>query len=128
MKLPIKLAAVLILLTSTAGPVLAACERSQRVRPENAPCMKGGYKNKGNRHWFPKHEAWATNLCSDKGKMVVKLDIKDRKDRTLHVSSSKKKKWKGKGHLRGIYYCKDLSHKGWTFNFDTPDWFPIGGG
>ena len=110
MKLPIKLAAVLILLTSTAGPVLAACERSQRVRPENARCMKGGYKNMGNRHWFPKYKASATNLCSHKGKMVVKLDIKDRKDRTLYLSGSKEKTWTGGGHLRGIYYCKDLSH------------------
>ena len=123
MKLPIKLAAVLILLTSTAGPVLAACEGSQRVRPENAPCMKGGYKNKGNRHWFPRYKAWATNLCSHKGKMVVKLDIKDRRDRTLYLSGSKKKTWTGDGHLRGIYYCKDLSHQGLTVHFD-PGWFP----
>ena len=115
MKLPIKLAAVLILLTSTAGPVLAACEGSQRVRPENARCMEGGYKNSGDPVWNPSYKAWARNLCSHKGKMVVKLDIKFRKDKTLYLTGFGKKRMNGKGHLRGIYYCKDLSRRANTF-------------
>ena len=82
--------------------------------------MEGGYKNTGNSFWSPRYKAWARNLCSDKGKIVVKLDIKNRKDRTLHLSSSENKTWKGAGHLRGIYYCKDLSDRDTRFD-PTPD-------
>ena len=110
MKLASRLAAVLTLLAVTGGPVLASCGRSKRIDPDKVSCMKGGYKNKGNSVWSPRYEAWAQNLCSDKGKIVVKVDVKHRKDKTWHLNGSGKRKGKGKGHVRGVYYCKDLSH------------------
>ena len=72
--------------------------------------MEGGYKNKGNSFWNPKWYAWARNLCSDKGKIVVKVDVKNAKDKTWHLNGSRKRKGSGNGHMRGVYYCKDLSH------------------
>ena len=122
-----RLAVVLMLLAATSGPVLASCGKSQRIRPSEAPCMEGGYKNKGNSFWNPRWEAWARNLCSDQGKIVVKVDVKNAKDKTWHLTGSGKRKDRGKGRVRGIYYCRDLSNSdsssgggsGWYWN---PPW------
>ena len=51
--------------------------------------MEGGYKNKGNRHWFPRYEAWARNTCKEEAKIVVKLDIKDRRDKTFDLTKKR---------------------------------------
>ena len=53
--------------------------------------MEGGYKNKGNRHWFPRYEAWARNTCKEEAKIVVKLDIKNRRDKTFDLTHLKKR-------------------------------------
>ena len=71
--------------------------------------MGGGYKNKGSL-WNPRWEAWARNLCADQGKIVVKVDIKNAKDKTWHLKGSGKSKDSGYGRGRGVHYCKDLSH------------------
>ena len=119
MKLPMRLALVLTLLAVTGGPVLASCEKSKRIDFRKVDCMEGGYKNKGSlfwRHW----EAWARNLCSDKGKIVAKADVQTYKDKKLYLTGSGKKKSRGYGHMRGLYFCTDLSdlpswlHPGWS--------------
>ena len=102
--------ALLSLLMATTGPVLAACGKSQRLDPKDVPCMDSGYKNEGYRHWNPKYYAWAKNLCTDKGRIVAKVDIASRKDLTWHIRPGKTRERKGDGYIRGIYYCKDISN------------------
>ena len=82
--------------------------------------MEGGYKNKGNSFWNPSWEAWARNLCSDQGKIVVKVDVKNAKDKTWHLTGSEEREGSGYGRVRGVYYCKDLSHDDTLFDA-TPD-------
>ncbi|TGG93001.1 MAG: hypothetical protein ERJ67_05040 [Aphanocapsa feldmannii 277cV] len=82
--------------------------------------MEGGYKNKGNSFWNPRWEAWARNLCSDQGKIVVKVDVKNAKDKTWHLTGSGKREDSGYGRVRGVYYCKDLSDRDTRFDA-TPD-------
>ena len=111
MKLASRLAVVLTLLAVTGGPVLASCGKSKRLHPDRVPCMKGGYENTGNSFWTQKWHAWAQNFCSDKGKIVVKVDVKRMRDRTWYMKGPGKRKAYGGGtHVRGVYYCKDLSH------------------
>ena len=128
MKLPMRLAVILTLLAVTGGPVLASCEKNKRIHPEKVPCMEGGYKNKSNSFWNPRWEAWARNLCSDRGKIVVKVDVKNGKDKTWYLTGSERKD-SGYGRVRGVYYCKDLSHpdtrpSSSSFNISSPDWLP----
>ena len=107
MKLPVALLS--LLLATTGGPVLAACEKSQRLDHQDAPCMNARYERKGYRHWNPEYYAWVKNTCKDKGKIVAKLDIQTKADLTWHLESDDTREYRGKGYLRGIYYCKDIS-------------------
>ena len=129
MKLTSRLAVMLTLLAVTSEPVLALCEKSARIHPDKVPCMEGGYKNKGNSFWNPSWKAWARNLCSDKGKIVVKVDVKNAKDKTWHLKGSGKRKDSGYGRVRGVYYCEDISHpdtrpSGSSFYIPPFDWLP----
>ena len=115
MKLSLKVVVLLALLTAAtaAGPAVAnppgGCARDYRLKPQYVPCMDGGYKNKGNSFWSPRWEAWARNLCSDKGKIVAKVDVKNAEDKTWHITNSNKREDSGYGRVRGIYYCLDIS-------------------
>ena len=107
MKLPIRFAVVLLLLTATSGPALAACGKNQRIHPSLVPCLDASYDNDGT--LYPRWKARARNLCSKKGKIVVKVVLKKAKNIVMTLKNSSTKIRTGPGYTKGVYYCKDLS-------------------
>ena len=54
--------------------------------------MEAGYKNKCHSVWSPRWQACAGNLCSDQAKIVVKVDVKNAKDKTWHLNDPGKER------------------------------------
>ncbi|TGG80114.1 MAG: hypothetical protein ERJ69_06420 [Aphanocapsa feldmannii 288cV] len=124
MKLPIKLALALILLTSkikymskslllfatlllVAAPAIAdSCNKPDRVHANDSYCLEADHSNKN----FPwrKASASAKNKCSQFGKMIVKVDRTAASDWTWHLENSDKRKKSGTAKIRGVYCCDDL--------------------
>ena len=92
----------------SVGEVDASCSGSQRMRDANADCLNSRYSNSGN--WLnPSSEFYAWNSCHNYGKVVAKVDIKNRPDVTWHLTSNAQREGQADEHVRDIYCCKDLS-------------------
>ena len=85
-----------------------SCEGSDRIPHKEADCLNAGWSN--NYDDWSSGKVWAKNFCHEHGTVVAKVDIKDGKDLTWYMKSSKKyNKKTGWLDIRGVYCCADLS-------------------
>ena len=89
-----------------AGQAHASCGKSQRINHTQVDCLEADWSNKN----FPvKGKASARNLCSEHGKVVVKVDRQFGSDWIWHLTDGDKKKDNGGHKIREISCCSDLS-------------------
>ena len=91
-----------------ASPSLAKCERHQRIAYRDVPCLNAKVVN----HWWLKNRYEFQNLCSDHGKIVIKVDLRHAKDKHITISGGGKGKGYSDHHIRSLTCCTDLSSSG----------------
>ena len=103
------LAAVLAVtgLVLSAAAVEAACGVRDRVSHEDAQCLSAWWHNTSSVNLDNKYGV--RNMCSDLGRVVVKIDIRHDMDRTLHLYNGYERTAYVEGRIRGIHCCSDLS-------------------
>ena len=96
----------LALVVALAGQAHAACGKSKRINHTQADCLEADWSNKD----FPvKGKAHARNLCSEHGKIVVKIDRQVGNDWTWYLADGDKRSDSGAYSIREISCCSDLS-------------------
>ena len=93
----------------------SGCGISKRIHSNNADCLEAGYTNSYPWYYFgfAKGKAWATNKCSSKGGLMVKVDRgQGAEDWTWFLHSKKKNSQTGTGRINGVYCCTDRSDDG----------------
>lgn len=94
-------------LSAFPEPASAACERDKRISHRDAECLAAEWHNPSGMSIF----GWymVRNYCASQGTVVVKIDIKDAQDDTLHLTTSEMRTGTTRTRIRGIYCCTDLS-------------------
>ena len=99
---------VFLLVAAYADQVHASCNISDRIKHGDADCLSASWNN--NHNWL-NHGKWKIKSeCSNYGRVVAKIDIKDTWDETITLYNDS---WK-KGdtdlyNINYIYCCADLS-------------------
>ncbi len=94
-------------LVLSAAAVEAACGVRDRVSHEDAQCLSAWWHNTSSVNLDNKYGV--RNMCSDLGRVVVKIDIRHDMDRTLHLYNGYERTAYVDGRIRGIHCCSDLS-------------------
>ena len=105
---PLQAAALaLAVLVLSAAAVEAACGIRDRVSHEDAQCLSAWWHNTSSVNLDSKYGV--RNMCSDLGRVVVKIDMRHDMDRTLHLYNGYERTAYVDGRIRGIHCCSDLS-------------------
>ena len=105
---PLQAAALaLAVLVLSAVAVEAACGIRDRVSHEDAQCLSAWWHNTSSVNLDSKYGV--RNMCSDLGRVVVKIDMRHDMDRTLHLYNGYERTAYVDGRIRGIHCCSDLS-------------------
>lgn len=111
-------ALALVASIAVSGTVQASCEDDNRVAASEARSLQATWDNSCEVKVWGKCMMWsstfsARNTFPSQGKVVAKIDIKDKADRTWHLTNSA---WndgsEDANKVNGIYCCKDLSASG----------------
>ena len=104
-------ALVLAALLAVSGVSQASCGSSQRVSHSDTACLEAGWETTKTCFWgicHPSSEFWALSRCN--GKVVAKVDIQSRTDKTWYLNyNGHGKTGEADENVRGIYCCRDLS-------------------
>ena len=103
--IPALIATVVVFISAT---IYAACGSDDRESRSDSECLSGRYSNSGSVSWNPSGEAWATNECPMRGKVVAKIDRRDASDWTWHLTDDTERHRSGNAHIRDIKCCSDL--------------------
>ena len=106
---PIGLMALAVLAATALAPgsAYAACGSSNRIASSSANCLSAGWDN-GTHLWTHSYVE-ARNDCSDLGTVVAKVDIRDGRDFTWHLTNGNIRYGQSDHNFRGVYCCSDLS-------------------
>lgn len=105
---PLQAAALaLAVLVLSAAAAEAACGVRDRVSHEDAQCLSAWWHNTSSVNLDSKYGV--RNMCSDLGRVVVKIDMRHDMDRTLHLYNGYERTAYVDGRIRGIHCCSDLS-------------------
>ena len=71
----------------------------------DSECLEASWDNNS---WPDATSYQVRSVCSDYGKVVAKVDIKDGSDHTLHLNNSNWRRDSGWYRIRWIYCCTDI--------------------
>ena len=97
--------AVPVLVLSAAAE--AACGVRDRVSHRDAECLSASWHNSST--MAVNNTYSVRNMCPDLGVVVVKVDLRQDMDRTLHLHDGNERTGYTEARIRWIYCCSDLS-------------------
>ena len=95
---------VLVLLATT---VEAACGVRDRVSHRDSECLQAWWDNKNDRYEYNTYHV--RNMCSELGRVVAKVDLREARDRTPHLDNGQWRFGYTNNRIDWIYCCSDLS-------------------
>lgn len=95
---------VLVLLATT---VEAACGVRDRVSHRDSECLQAWWDNKNNKYEYNTYHV--RNMCSELGRVVAKVDLREARDRTPYLDNSQWRIGYTDNRIDWIYCCSDLS-------------------
>jgi len=105
---PLQAAALaLAVLVLSAAAAEAACGVRDRVSHRDSECLSASWHNSST--MAVNNTYSVRNMCSDVGRVVVKIDLRQDMDRTLHLYHGNERTGYTEARIRWIYCCSDLS-------------------
>ncbi len=99
--------AALAVTALTVGPTHASCGSSNRTSHRSSECLEASWKN---RSWPSNTTYSVQNECASWGKVVAKIDIRSKADKTLHLDDATRRTGDvGPFRINWIYCCSDIS-------------------
>ena len=91
-------------------PSTCGMQPKRRDPAAHASCLGASWRNPTEHHVLTR-KSWyeVQNRCPEQGRVVGKVDVKMRMDRTLHFDNGNRRTGEVRGKIRGIFCCADLS-------------------
>ncbi len=94
-------------LVLSAAAVEAACGVRDRVSHRDSECLRASWHNSST--MAVNNTYSVRNMCPELGRVVVKIDLRQDMDRTLHLHNGYERTGYTEARIRWIYCCSDLS-------------------
>ncbi len=94
-------------LVLSAAAVEAACGVRDRVSHRDSECLSASWHNSST--MAVNNTYSVRNMCPELGRVVVKIDLRQDMDRTLHLHNGYERTGYTEARIRWIYCCSDLS-------------------